>query len=247
MNKLKYALSILLAALVIAGGALAPRIAAQVQDRLDSGNIHCDPLQSIQLNIQEEQEALPMLAKLALLRGGYSMDIGNIKTNLTEHSAVNTARDQLVKYQYMALLPSDFLNYNLSAVPGIVCSGSGPWGEEYYNVFWYVSLEPVDYAHLSIILDDQTGLIVSIEYTCEIPYITTEDAYYYMEPFYQSFCDTIQEKPDAINWLDMDAAVGVDCTWEDEVFGDVIMEFLIYGDGFSAIVVQPFSSSPGKT
>lgn len=242
MNKLKYTLSVLLTALVIAGGALIPRIAAQVQDRAATGKVYTDVLQSIRLDIQDEQTELPMLAKLALLRSGYRMDIGHIQTNLTEASAVNSARDQLVKYQYMALLPSDFLTYNLSAVPGIVCSGSGVGEEEYYNVFWYISLEPVDCAHLSLILDDQTGLIVSIEYTCSEPYITIEDAYSYMEPFYQSFCDTVQIKPDIITGLDMeDAAVGLHCTWEDEVYDTIIMEFAIYRDGFYANVLQPFS------
>ena len=164
MRKVKNALLILLAVLLLAAGGLLPMGAAYMQDKKTANVVQYADIEALQLKMEEEQPEMSMYEKLRLMMHGIGTEITSEMTRMNGAEILESMYAQLQPFAGMGILADDLSNDYLEYYPVMVYEESSP---TVYNYYWEVqmSLDASQYDHIRAILDDETGKLLAIEVT----------------------------------------------------------------------------------
>lgn len=194
MRKLRYTLAILLAIVMLVACALLPGTVASIQDNLMQGKVNYREMNSVQLNFAEEKRFIPLIGKLALLRTGELYWVRSQDATLTEEEIHTLLINELRLYIDSGLIPCNFEDFQIELKPALVCSSTDP---EQYAVVWWVTMAVVEepYDHVDVLLDDQTGVILYINYEAGYPLFDSEDLNKRMSTFTSIYFDALGLTP----------------------------------------------------
>ena len=164
-RRLKQLLALVLAVGLLVLGALLPRAAGAVLDRKTQGRLQYAQIGAVELNVQAAREALPILSKLRLLASsGYFLPYPVDRAAMTEEEVRKAAIEALAPYIKAELICCDVSLLDFGCEPKVIYSDISP---EEYNIYWdvwfYGSVDDV-YHNVSLTLDDETGMLVLIDY-----------------------------------------------------------------------------------
>lgn len=179
MTKLKNALLLLLVALLIGAGAVLPTAVARVQSSLTEGTVEYTQMDSVKLTLKEEKEILDMLQKMNLVCNGMGVEVTSEVTRMNGKDILETMYTQLLPYSEYGLfveLDNDYLEF----YPVMVYDEKDP---DIYNFYWYVnvSFDVSEDDYLTVILDDDTGKILALEYVDPNMYIEKESLWEFQD------------------------------------------------------------------
>lgn len=164
MKKLKIPLLILLTIMLLIAGAALPTIVAAVQDSATVNKSGYSDIQSVELVFSDSNNAGSLLGKLALIRDGTSYMVSPSETVISLGQIEQIVEECLAPYYQAELIPYNWKNYELSAVPCLIYSSLD------YGIFWTVTLTMEDCAHVvDMYIDDETGLPLDIHYKSSTP------------------------------------------------------------------------------
>lgn len=161
MKNIKVPILILLTILLLIACASLPAIAAAVQDKASVNNSGYSDMQSVELNLGEEKETLPMMGKLAMLGNMEVVNIDLSQASMTEEEVFTAVEAQMAAYEEAGIF--QWFDVTLrSAVPKL---GVDLDDANNFLVHWTVSFVNEDNP-ISLVLDidDETGKILSLTY-----------------------------------------------------------------------------------
>lgn len=175
MTKLKNALILLLVVLLLAAGALLPTAVTWVQDTLTAGQVQYANVDSLQLTLEERRQSLDMVGKLNLILNGDIVEVTDKVTQMSEGDVIEAVYAGLQPYAGLGFIPLELDNDMLEFHPIMAYGDTDP---DMYNFYWYVYLSFDGYADdtLTVILDDETGKILAMEFVN--PYLDVADMSY---------------------------------------------------------------------
>lgn len=162
MSQLKTPILILLTIVLLIGGASLPAIAAAVQDIATVNNSGYSDIQSVKLDLSEEDETIPMMGKLALISNMETVNIDPSQASMTEDEVFAAAETQMADYVDAGIF--EWFDVTLrSAVPKL---GVDLNDANNFIIYWTVSFVNKDNPSrsLNLDLDDETGKILCIGY-----------------------------------------------------------------------------------
>lgn len=228
MGKLRVFL-LLLTALCLIGGAMLPRVVAQVTDRLETDQVVYGQMQSVQLEFQED-ETLTAVKKLALVRSGNGVEVSESFPRMTRAEVLAAVDAALEPY-----IDAGLIRWN--SEPKAVCTARLLFDEGFgwYGYFWevYLNCELSPYEALILQMDDETGQVITIYYTAEEELYPEEE----LSAWLETFLGIYQERQDLgapLAWKDTTTGERIrsmryrwtDGEWEETV------EFAVYTAGF---------------
>lgn len=183
MQKLKYVLVILFTAAVIAFCAVLPMAVAHFQDVSSDGKVIYSDMRELQLNIKE----LSIYEKLYLLRHAQALEVDEGKAQMSQaelKAAVETGLKPYIEAGFVKTAIED-MNYESTAMLFYDVINA----EEMTGIFWSVTMntyfdygdkgdglpesnEGIVETYISLIIDDDTGKIMSMQV------ITPQEGYY---------------------------------------------------------------------
>lgn len=232
MRKLKILLTVLLTALLLAGGACLPGIVGAVQDQRVLGQPRYEPVQSVRLQIRDE---MSVVGKLSLMKYMYNvLDISGDQTRMTEEDAAAAGAKALAVYYEVGLIQPFDVTF-VEWAPVLICDPKDP---EVYGIFWKGLLvrDEEPYPMIEVYLDDETGRLMYIQYIAgEMIYEDGEleallnvvaDIYFagLEMPEYESCRASEHDSEKTLN--------GITYTIEDKKYGNVYVECFSFGSGF---------------
>lgn len=231
MRKLKYALAILLAIVILVACALLPGTVASIQDNLMNRKVNYREMDSVQLNFTEEKRFISLLGKLALLQTGEIYRIRPQEATLTEEEIKTLLSLELRLYLDSGLIPCNFEDFQVTLTPALACSTTDP---EQYAVVWWVSMAVVEepYDHVDLLLDDQTGVILYINYEAGYPLFSREELSDRMDTFASVYFHALGLIPFSQEELYLNGEpLGCRFLFEDGQY-DVIIDCYVTPQGF---------------
>lgn len=164
MRKVKNALLILMAALLVAAGGLLPMAAAQLQDKATIGTAKYEDIEALQLKLEEQNPEMSFYEKLRLMMHGIGAEVTSEMTGMTGAEVLETMYAQLQPFADMGILAEDLSNDYLEYNPVMFYEDGDPTN---YNYYWEVqmSLDASQYDYIRAVLDDETGKLLAIEVT----------------------------------------------------------------------------------
>lgn len=166
MKKLKSVLLLLLTAALLLGCAVLPRAAAWAQDRMAVKEPGYGDLQPLQLDInsgtEETEPVSHIFEALSIMQNAYMFPLTEDAMNMTAEQVEAVVLEQLQPYIAMGLLPET--EYSYFGVEPTIAMSVDELGS--YRAFWSVHLvhEADPYESVFVHLDDETGLILKIQY-----------------------------------------------------------------------------------
>lgn len=177
MSKLKTIVALLLSLTVIGLCAVLPQLTG---DLLQDGQaeILSTDMKTPPLNIKED-EPLSILEKLSLIATGQMITASSERpTVMTANEATQAAYKCLESYQAQGIIIQDIQYWYVRLVsPYLYFQFVDDSEEMVSNFFWHITMDaPDSTSSIEIILDDETGLLLSIyTYTSYgIPYAETD-------------------------------------------------------------------------
>lgn len=168
MRKFKAWFAVLFALSLIGACAFFPKITALFLDESLSSEAVFRPIDPIRLEIRQE---LPILGKLAVLsRADLNFEISDSKTKMSKDQVMDAMHTGLAPYTDTALI--SYFEENIQIRPDIFQVQSNP---ELQTVVWLVDIthdpydDPKSFSNIGLAIDDETGAILAISYTCETP------------------------------------------------------------------------------
>lgn len=159
-------LLLLLAVVLLITGAVFPRIAAMLQDRMAEKRYGYSTMQSVNLEvISQKEQSVPTIAKLASLCSMEIMPISSSQAVMTEETVLMAVESAMADYEEAGLFqPFSYTGNSIQP-----CIGFRLWDGEQtttFFVFWSVTYynEEEPYQNLSLYIDDETGKILRIVY-----------------------------------------------------------------------------------
>lgn len=177
MIKLKNALVLLLVFVLVAVGAVLPTVAARVQDQITAGPVRYADIDSLELILEERGPVLDMVEKLYLMLNGKGVEVTDQMTQMSEKSMIEALCAGLQPYVDMGFLRQELSYDTIEWDASMVYGETDP---QTYNFYWYVHipLDPYEEENLVVVLDDETGSILAMDY------VGVVDAYYVYETVY---------------------------------------------------------------
>lgn len=239
MRKIKLVGVILLCAALLFCGAVFPWIIALVQDWSDTGKVQYENIDAVQLSFVQEKEALTILEKIAVLRSAEVLELPEEETQHSHEEVYVMVEKALLPYREAGLIPWGYMESYSSCTAVLVYD---PEHTDRYVVCWNVSIVNADpYIELSVMIDDETGALLFIDYTSEefglaamgIDYLECAELLYQI---YFSFLDTELAAVEPVAELEGDLMTGesaaLNIYWEDEFYGEVFVRFYTCSVGF---------------
>lgn len=244
MGKLKNPIFLLITVLVLAACSALPRIVAAVQDSTAVNSIHYSSMQSVALELSEEQASLTIFEKLSLIGKGYFYDLAEDKAAMTQTDVTEAVKTNLGPYYYLDLVPYNWSDYEMKAAPYFVY---GTENSETYCIIWVVSISwgsnKEDYSSLDLYVDDDTGKILYVHY-----HSAASLSMYTLDAYVTAFCDAYFDSLGMDDLLDNPNAYDVTLLYEDlgqnsadpgarytmyhHQYGQLVFEFIVYEQGF---------------
>ena len=245
MRKIRIPILLLLTAVLIAAGALLPRIVAAVQDTVHTNKAGYSDIQSVALEFGEskDQAAVRMMKKLTLEKNMHTLPIDTAEASMTEaevYEAVEACMDVYVANGLFRWFKDTYRS--VEAYLAI-----DPDNANNISVFWAVHIVKEDdpYHNLFLHLDDETGKIIYLDYVNYEPNETTytpgeaftETLYREAEAFTSIYFDqlglTDMASHAQVEVLERDGDVlELRYTFSDEEYGELTIEFYVQTNGF---------------
>lgn len=162
MRKLKTGLVLVLALCLLILGACLPAIVALIQDSNTQNRTGSSDIAPISLNLIGSEPTLTMVEKMRLIRDGNTFSITEEDTQISAAEALAYVDQYVEEYVAAELFPW-FKSTHYEVVPTLSIDRENP---EKYGIFWvvYIADEEKSSQSLIIILDDETGTLLSISY-----------------------------------------------------------------------------------
>lgn len=242
MKRSRTSLVLLCSVLVIVLGALLPWLVSRVADSLVQDKVSYAQVDAVHLEFEEE--SMTLREKLALL-GNLTQTVP-ISENLSRLSAADVralTAGVIEQYVQAGLLPASLDAYdsaNTELIPEIVLNTNARTQETRSNLFWSVQVYSPDNGILSLLLDDETGVV------CTINFDITNSAYFSgdfearLSAFRDLYLDGLNGEFTAFGPIQgagpIDKWAGSDISWTDPVYGEVRINLLVYEFGFYAYI-----------
>jgi len=244
MRKVKNALIVLLTLILLAVGSLLPAAAAHFQDSKTTNVVQYDNIEALQLKLEEEMPSMTFHEKLQLLSNGVGVEVTDANTRLKEEDIMEATYVALVPYMELFFgkpLDNDFFQYNVA-----MCYDETDPTRYYY--YWHVQLS-LDASYtdgISVILDDETGMLLAVE---------TYDPEWMIEETYHQELETALAAtyfgewgvnpemawPRDVEEITPNASgrVGVASQYMfvDKTYGEIHLEIGVYTDGFYIYII----------
>lgn len=242
MRKLKIPLLILLTMVTLIACASLPAIAASVQDSATVNHSGYSQMKSMELELTEEKETLPMMGKLALLGHMESVNIDSSQASMTENEVFQAAETQMKAYEDAGIFQWFDVTFR-SAVPKL---GVDLNDANNFLVYWTVSFinEADQSCSLNLDIDDETGKILCLSYYVYDSYTmdgvwkrnkTIMDAFtdIYFSQLGMTDAKEYAESIDAgVEYFELDGGVSSALySFGDVIYGEINMEFYVEGPG----------------
>lgn len=233
MRKFKAAVTVLLTLALLIAGAYIPKLVARFLDWQATGKGSLDPIASVELNIHQE---LSSIGKLAMMnRIDSLLPIRESKARMTTEEVMDAVYEGLTPYMDAQL--ATYYENRVEMRPYLVQVPDTP---ELQRVIWQVTVsgDDSDFTFFDLIIDDETGNILRINYTAEnpqIPYGRDETLNLFMEIFFSSLgIDNFGEYlvEDLEYAYTGDNATAVRFRFEDEQYGGVNVDMFVHENGF---------------
>lgn len=175
MRNVKNALLILLVVLLLAAGSLLPMGAAALQDKTTANVVQYEDIEALQLKLEEQEPKLSYQEKLFLMVNGTGVEVAEDVMRLNGGEVIEAVYAGLQPYVGSGFFPKELSNDMLEYHPVMVYGDTDP---ESYNFYWWVllSLDIYEEDTLTVILDDETGSILAMDFIA--PYEYVADVYY---------------------------------------------------------------------
>lgn len=168
MGKLKSVIAVLATAALITVCGLFPNIFFFLADRSQGKEADFIPINPVRLEIKPE---LTSLGKLAVLCGAdFHLELSEAQTNLTKEQVTEAVHKGLMPFTDTALI--SYVGENMELRPELFQVSQNP---DLQAVVWLVDLthelygDPKTFTNIGLVIDDETGTVLAISYTCETP------------------------------------------------------------------------------
>ena len=161
MRKVKNAVIILLTLVLLAVGSLLPAAVSRFQNNRIANVVQYENVEALQLELEEETPSMTFCEKLQLLSNGVGVEVTDASTKLKEEDIMEATYVALVRYMELFFgksLDNDFFQYDIA-----MCYDEMDPTRYFY--FWHVQLS-LDTSYtdgISVILDDETGMLLAVE------------------------------------------------------------------------------------
>lgn len=239
MKQYKWMFGILLAASVIGGCAFLPIFAASVQDGMTTEKVHYQDMDPVQLEFHDpegEAERLSILGKLALCADPVQVEVSENETRMTYDETYTEILAVIDRYIAAGLLPEIFRHSGIKLTPMLTydrpTSGN-------YAIIWNVIVTPkktYEPYYLAVSLDDETGKLLQIFFSCGEPMYESETLGKLMDTFtaiYFSELGLEPTEPIAIATPASDDAAGLLYIFGDMEYGEVDVTFYMNTQEFN--------------
>ncbi len=154
---------------LLAVGGLLPGCIAAWQDRASIGTVSYAQIGAIRLELRQE---LSVFEKLSLLVDQNTVETSEKDAATSQATLLNIVEQNLQPYQDAGLLFFDIQHAEWIATPYLAYAGSPL---QSFSIFWVVNIHSADspWQDLTVTVDDETGKIMTLEYTCEDSYPET--------------------------------------------------------------------------
>ena len=162
MRKLKTILIFLVTLALLAVGAAFPKLVAMVTDRNHLNQPGTQEMQSINLDLSGERQALSTVGKIDLLSRGQTINITENEASMTVAEVNAAVEAAMAEYVDAGIFEwFDITAWNTQ--PKLCVDPNAP---DNYGIFWTVTIlnEIEPYQSLGMDIDDETGKIYSIRY-----------------------------------------------------------------------------------
>lgn len=168
MRNIRYFLLVVAALCALVIGACLPTLAVKMYDSADLESVSYLEKEPVQLTLrQDTREPLSDAQKLMLLCSGSSLFIPEQQAQMTLEEVQAAAEKALQPYLEQGLLrPADCEDF-YSIAPQLRYFSSDP---KLYNIVWHVGYG----SHIGMILDDETGKLLDMNYVAENAYEAAE-------------------------------------------------------------------------
>lgn len=244
MRKVKNAAIVLLTLILLAVGSLLPAAAAHFQDSKTTNVVQYESIEALQLKLEEDVPALTFHEKLQLISSGVGMEVTDANTRLKEKDIMEAAYTALVPY--MELFFGKPLDHDLLKYGAAMCYDETD--PTRYCYYWHIQMS-LDTSHtdgISVILDDETGMILGIEmYDPEWEI----DAAYHREletALAATYFGELGMDPQAVWPRDVEEVtpnasgregVASQYMFVDTIYGEIHLEIGVYTDGFYIYII----------
>lgn len=240
MHKRKICIAVLLTFALLAAGACFPNIVSHILDWQHNGVPSYNPIMSIQLEIKRDVPALGRLAMMSRMDG--YIELAESKASMTKEEVMTAVSNGLAPYIDTQLMDAQLMEYSESDVQLHPCLIQVPNMPDLQGVVWFVtvSADPNAFSYLGMAIDDETGDILQINYTCEVEMNTisgVEALNQFADIFFSSlgiedywyFAETNLEyeyTAEDVNAMRYSLGVG------DKVYGEVNIDLYVHEHGF---------------
>lgn len=233
MRKFKVAVAVLITVTILIAGAYIPKLVARFLDWQNTGKSTLNPIASIELNIHKELSPIGKLVMMGSLES--LLPIRESKAGMTSEEVMDAVIKGLTPYMDTQLVV--FYDERVDMQPYLV---QVPGIPELQRVVWQVTVSgnDSDFNFFDLLIDDETGKILRINYTAEnpqIPYGRDETLNLFMEIFFSSLgIDNFGEYlvEDLEYAYTGDNAIAVRFRFEDEQYGGVNVDMFVHENGF---------------
>lgn len=243
MRRIRNILIVLLAAAILCGCAVLPRIVAEIQDGALLNVLSYGQMNPVKLELSQEEaqtgSGLNIMEKLAIYRNGNSFYPGeDYPTVHTKEEILAFAEKALSTYRDAGLIREDMEANMMDEYQPVMMFHSSAPGKLF--AIWYVTMWNYDCgSFLGMAIDDETGQVLLMDYASgetemEWDYSKMCGELYslYMKAMDNSVLQTIEpttedtEEGYVYNYTAMYVA------WGDANFGEVVLEFTVSIAGF---------------
>lgn len=251
MTKLKNALLILLAAALVAAGAVLPSAVSHFRDRNEVGKVTYTDMPSLQLSLTHES-GLDLFEKLVLLSWDLeTLVLSSQEARMTAKEVTKAAYAGVQPYLDMGLLGRIPEDYTFSCQPMLVYPSEN---SKQYFVLWLVEMS-LDAGNESwnLAIDDETGKVLLLEFVTQYMQWEKEELYALSEVIVATYLEALalddSEKVVTTTWdetIDEKYYVSKIMYMEREDAQSVYMKAEIYGSSLS-VYVLPFGNTAPAT
>ena len=231
MNRLKYVLVLLLAAVLILAGAALPRLVAASGDRNTLGSGGYAQMRAVEFELHKN---IPSMGKLAMMEHMHSaVEILPSKASMTEQEVAEACRSALEPYIEAGLM-EDYTPWQVGVQAYLVQSGT------VNGIFWtvYMINDSQEQYEIEAAIDDETGKLLSVwvsdqkfrgsDLQAEYLYILADLFFSGLDiREYGSFATDDLEK-----W-EQERQTAIRYRFGDQVYGEVEVDICVQEYGFS--------------
>lgn len=241
MNKVKLVLFLLLAVLLTVVVAILPQAAAVMQDRAIHSQAKYGPIQTVQLNFENNAEVaqIPTMGKLAMMRQSF-YSISEDKASMTQEEVLKAVETGLLPYYENGLMFNQWDTAGKYITPYIAYGVNNE-----YCIFWSVafSLDADEgYYILHLYIDDESGKILWLDYQTAYLCFTEEERIAQIWPLADTYFNSLEMEESAEYWetnglvediySDSVNITAMRYRFGDVVYGEITVDFYIHENGF---------------